>query len=217
MIRKVVGVAAAVLMSTAALTAIDSGVSGASGPPASGNVSCPVTGTGRFSPKLTLAGIAITAVKFTFKEASPTSGGCTGTVMAPNSAGTLGPVIIHGVTIKGVGYLQPLGPGNANACSVFSSSDTIGSLTVKYVWSATPAIAPSFVTYTTGSAPIVTGGLTDTINLQAALAATTGTGSFAPPATAPNTMLTNIAGACGSGWGPYPTFTIGVGSSIALP
>jgi hypothetical protein len=137
--------------------------------------------------------------------------------MAPNSAGTLGPVTIHGVRIKGVGYLQPLGPGNANACPVFSSSDSIGSLTVKYVWSATPAIAPSIVTYTTGVAPIVIGGLTDTIALQSAGATMTGSGSFAPPATAPNTMLTNIAGACGSGWGPYAGFTIGVGSSIALP
>jgi hypothetical protein len=196
---------------------VDAGVSGAAAQPALGNVACNVTGTGKFAPKLTLTGVATTTVKFKFKEVSPTSGGCTGSVSVPNSAGSLSPVTVHGVTVKGVGSLKPTGPGNANACSVFTGSDTIGTIVVKYVWSATPAIAPSVVTYTNGVTPIVSGTPFDTIALQAAGATVTGTGSFAPPAAAPNTMLTNIAATCGAGWGPYPGFTIGLGSTIALP
>ncbi len=218
MLRKILATTAAVFVSTAALTAIDAGVSGASPQPAVGTVSCNVIGNGKFSPKLTLAGVTSTAVKFSFKEkANASTGGCAGSVMVPNSAGSLSPVTVHGVKISGAGYIQPIGPGNANACPVFTGQDTIGALTVKYVWNSTPNIAPSLVTYGVGAAPIVSGSPFDTISLQAAGSAVTGSGSFAPPVTAPNTMLTNIVSTCGSGWGPYAAFTIGAGSSIALP
>ncbi len=216
MIRKLLGISAAVVISTAALTAVDAGVSGAAAPPATGSVSCNVTGIGKFSPKLTLLGNA-TAVKFRFKEATPTSGGCTGSVSVPNSAGFLSPVTVTGVKVKGLGYLVPTGPGNANACSVFTASDTIGSITVKYIWAATPAIAPTVVTYNGGSGPIVSGTPLDTITLPATGTTVTGTGSFGPTFTALNTMLTNIPATCGSGWGPFPSFNIGLGSTISLP
>lgn len=217
MMRRLVGVAVAVFMATSALMAIDAGVASAAAPAATGSISCAVTGLGKFSPKLTLAGVATPAVKFRFLEVSPTAGGCAGTVFASNSAGAITPVTVTGVKVKGTGHIQSLSPGNANSCPLFTSSATIGALTVTYTWTSTPAIAPTIVTYGLGAAPIVSGSPLDTISLQAAGSATSATGSFAPPATAPNTMRTNIPSLCAAGWGPFPTFTIGLGSSIALP
>lgn len=216
MFRKLIGVSAALLMSTTALAVASEGIGGAAPlPNAVGTVSCNITGTGRFSPKLTLAGVATTAVKFKFNAASPTSGGCTGSATISNSAGTVTSVTIFGVKVKAVGYLT--GPANANSCTVFNSVETIGAVVVRYTWAATPAIAPTFRTFTGGSAPIASGGLLDTLSLPVAGTVSTGSGSFPLPGPSPISLLTNIVRACPSGWGPYPSFAIGAGSTIALP
>jgi hypothetical protein len=216
MLRKLVGMGAAVVLGTTLLAAVTPGVGGAAAPPATGTVSCQVTGIGKFSPKLTLPGLTgVTAIKYKFTEVSPTSGGCTGTASVSNSAGALTPVTIIGVKIKGTGYLAPP-TGIANSCSVFNLADSIGSLTVHYTWASSPPIAPTIVTYTGGLAPIVSGSPLDTITLPAIGTGVTGTGSFGASVAA-NTMLTNIPSLCSSGWGPFPTHTIGIGSSISLP
>ena len=144
MLRKLFGMGAAVVIGTTALAVVAPGVSGAAAPAAIGNVTCKVTGLGTFSPKLTLSGtIGVTAEKYSFKEVSP-AGGCGGTAGIPNSTGSLTPVTILGVTIKGTGFLKPPA-GLANACSVFNLADSIGSLKVTYTWSSVPAIAPTVV------------------------------------------------------------------------
>ena len=216
MLKKLLGMAAAVVLTTTALTMVTPGVSSAAPAAAVGNVSCPVTGVGRFSPKLTFLGtIGVTAEKYSFKEASPTSGGCTGSAGVPNSAGFVTPVTIFGVKIKGTGFLIPPS-GLANACSVFNLADSIGSLTVKYTWSSSPAIASTTVTYTGGSTPIVSGSPMDVMTLPATLTAVSGVGSFGAT-TALNMMLTNIPSTCSAGWGPFATHSIGLGSVISLP
>ena len=209
------GVALALLVSLSAV--VGEGVGSAAPPPsATGSVACKITGTGNFSPKLTFAGVSTTAVKFKFNAASPTSGGCGGAAGIPNSAGSLTPVTITAVTVRAIGYLT--GPANANSCSVFSSTDTIGVIKVKYIWAAAPPIAPTIVTYTGGTSAIVSGAITDTISLPAVGTVLTGSGSFNPPTAAPISLLTNIVSPpCLSGGGPYPNFTINVGSTIALP
>jgi len=144
MLRKLFGMGAAVVIGTTALAVVAPGVSGAAAPAAIGNVTCKVTGLGTFSPKLTLSGtIGVTAEKYSLKEVSP-AGGCGGTAGIPNSTGSLTPVTILGVTIKGTGFLKPPA-GLANACSVFNLADSIGSLKVTYTWSSVPAIAPTIV------------------------------------------------------------------------
>ncbi len=184
MIRKLVGMAAAFALAATVFAVVEPGVSSAAPlPSASGTVGCKIVGSGKFAPKLTLAGNA-TAVKIHFSATSnPTSGplGCGGSATIPNSAGTLSPVNVTGVTITGAGYLVPLGPGNANKCSVFTASDTIGVIKVKYVWTAVPAIAPTVLTFTGGTAPIVSGSPFDTITLPAPSGTSiVGTGSFTP-------------------------------------
>jgi len=216
MLRKLFGMGATVVLATTALAVATPGVSGAAAPAAVGSVSCPVTGLGYFSPKLTFPGTTgVTAIKYHFKEASPTSGGCTGSAGVPNSAGSITPVTIFGVKIKGTGFLIPPS-GVANSCSAFNLADSIGSLTVKYTWSASPAIAPTTVTYVGGSTPVVSGSPLDTITLPATGTAVTGTGSFGA-SIASNIMLTNIPSLCTASWGPFPSHTIGVGSTISLP
>ncbi|HEY5109928.1 MAG TPA: hypothetical protein VII96_10010 [Acidimicrobiales bacterium] len=216
MLRKLFGMGAVVVLATTAVAVATPGVSGAAAPAAVGSVTCAVTGVGKFSPKLTLPGtVGVTAEKYSFKEVSPTSGGCSGSASVSNSAGSLTPVTILGVKIKGTGFLIPPS-GLANACSVFNLADSIGSLTVKYTWSASPPIAPTIVTYTGGTAPVVSGSPLDTITLPATGTAVSGTGSFGA-SFASNIMLTNIPSVCAAGWGPFPSHTIGVGSSISLP
>jgi hypothetical protein len=213
MLRRVLGIGAVFVLAMTAVTVVGEGVSGAAPPSATGSVSCKFSGTGKFAPKLTATGVATTAVKFKFKGASPTSGGCTSAAGVPNSAGALTSVTINSVVVKGVGYLS--GPANANSCAVFSSADTAGVVKVKFTWGATPAIAPTFITYT-GGLPLVSGSPNDTITLPSG-ATMTATGSFATPGTGTVTMLTNIVSACSSTWGPYPSFTFNPTSSVALP
>jgi hypothetical protein len=206
-----IGIAFALLLPT--VTVLGEGVSGAAAPSATGTVSCTITGAGKFGPKLTATGVNTTGVKFRFLGASASSGGCTSTAAVPNSAGALTPVTINTVRVKGVGYLS--GPANANSCAVFSAADTVGVVKVKFFWGAVPAIAPTVITYS-GGAPLVSGSPTDVITLPSG-ATMTATGSFATPGTGTVTLLTNIVSACSSTWGPYPTFTFGTGSTIALP
>ncbi len=116
------------------------------------------------------------------------------------------------------GSLVPLSLASPNKCSVFKGSDTIGAIKVKYVWASVPAIAPTVVTFTGGTTHIVAGAPFDKIVLPAATGTTeVGTGSFTPSVHPLVGLKTNIASACVAGWGPYPTFTFGVGSVIALP
>ena len=212
--RKMLGITAAAILTITMCTVVGEGVSGAAPPPsASGSVSCKITGIGKFGPKLTLPGIAITGVKYKFAGASPTSGGCTSSAGVPNSAGFLSPVTINTVTVKGVGFLS--GPLNANSCAMFTTADTAGVVTVKFVWGASPAIAPTVITYS-GGGPVVSGSPFDTITLPSG-ATMTATGSFSSPGTGTVTLLTNIVSTCSSTWGPYPTFAFGIGSTAVLP
>jgi len=213
MYRKLLGIGAAFALLMTTVTIVGEGVSAAVPPGAHGSVSCHFAGVGRFGPKLTPAGNPVTAVKFLFHGASPSSGPCTSSAVVPNTGGTLTPVAIHGVVVKGAGYLA--GPANANSCAVFSTTDAVGIVKVKLVWVATPAIAPTVITYSAGG-PVVSGSPTDVITLPSG-ATMTATGSFSIPGTGTVTLLTNIVSACSASWGPYPSFTFGIGSSVALP
>jgi hypothetical protein len=211
--RKLLGIGAVFVLVMTTVTVVGEGVSGAAPPSATGSVSCKISGSGKFGPKLTAAGIATNAVKFNFTGASPTSGGCTSSAGVPNSAGFLTPVTINSVTVKGVGYLT--GPLNANSCAVFSTADAVGVVKVRFIWGASPAIAQTIITYSAGL-PLVSGSPNDTITLPSG-ATMTATGSFSTPGTGTVTLLTNIVSACSSTWGPYPTFTFNPSSSISLP
>jgi hypothetical protein len=212
--RKLLGIGAAFVLLMTTVTIVGEGVSAAAPPPsATGSVSCKITGTGKFGPKLTATGVATTAVKFKFNGASPTANGCTSSAGVPNSAGFLTPVTITSVVVKGTGSLS--GPANANSCAVFTSADAVGVVQVKFFWGASPAIAPTTITYSAGL-PLVSGSPLDTITLPSG-ATMTATGSFSTPGTGTVTLLTNIVSACSSTWGPYPTFTFGAGSTVVLP
>jgi hypothetical protein len=213
MVRKLVGIGAVFVLAMTTVTVVGEGVSGAVPLSATGSVSCTISGTGTFAPKLTAAGVPVTAVKLKFKGASPTSGGCTSSAGVVNSAGTVTPVTIHSVVVKGAGYLS--GPANANSCAVFTAADAAGVVKVKFTWGATPAIAPTVITYTAGL-PLVSGIGTDTMTLPSG-ATMTATGSFSAPGTGTVTLLTNIVKACSATWGPYAAFTFNPASSVALP
>ena len=209
-------VTAVAVLSTTVFGVVDAGVAGAAGPAASGTIGCKVTGSGTFSPKLTLSGSS-TAVKINFKA----KGGCSGTVTAPNSAGALGPVTVASVSISGTGYFKKSGAGFANKCSAVQSSDKIGVITVTYNWTSSPSIAPTVVTFTGGTpslfTPIIATSMFDKIKLpdpSGTVAATTG--SFAP-AVAPVVVLdTNVKKTCGAGWS-YLAFNVVPGSYVNLP
>jgi len=210
--RRMLGIGAVFILAMTTVTIVGEGVSGAALPSATGAVSCKISGTGGFSPKLTPTGSATTAVKFRFVGASP-AGGCSGTAGIPNSAGSLTPVTINSVVVKGMGFLS--GPANANSCAVFSTFDGAGVVKVRFIWGAAPAIAPTIITYTAGG-PLVSGSPTDAITLPSG-ATMTATGSFSTPGTGTVTLLTNIVAACSATWGPYPTFTFNPGSTVVLP
>jgi hypothetical protein len=210
MLRKLLGTAAVLVLASSALALAQPGVSGATPPPASGTVGCKISGSGKFAPKLTVPGSHPTVkIKFT----ATATGGCGG------QAGAGGAVVnITGVTIKGVGVLTSLAPGNANSCANFTTADTIGTVKVKFSWVSSPAIAPTVVTYTGGTAPIVSGTPLATIRFPAAAGTTVaGTGSFTPSVNPVVNLATSIASPCAAGWGPYPAFTITAGSYITLP
>jgi len=210
MVRRLIGVLAALVLALTALALVDPGVSGAAGPPATGSVGCKISGTGKFGPKLTLAGSS-TTVKIHFNATA--TGGCGAQATIPGAV-----VTITGVTIVGSGYLTTLAPGNANSCANFTSADTIGVVKVKFVWASVPGIAPTIVTYTGGTAGIVSGSPVDTIRFPAPSGTVAvGTGSFTPSVNPVVNLATNIVSTCGAGWGPYPAFAITAGSYFTLP
>lgn len=211
---RLLGISAVFVLVMTTVTVVGEGVSGAAPlPSATGSVACKISGTGGFGPKLTVLGIPITPVKFHFFGASPTSGGCGGSAGIPNSAGSLTPVAINSVAVKGTGFLS--GPPNANSCAVFSALDAVGTVKVKFTWGAVPAIAPTWITYTAGG-PVVSGSPTDTITLPSG-ATMTATGSFSTPGTGTVALLTNIVSACSATWGPYSSFMFNPGSTVVLP
>ena len=213
MLRKVLAVTTTVVLPCALWAVLDSGVAGATPRPAQGTVSCSISGTGRFAPKLTLSGSSLTlGMRF-----SGSGSGCTSSATTSTISGVPTPVTISAVTVHALGTLVPLSTGLANACSTFDSFDTIGLIKVRYNWTSVPAIAPTVVTYSGGTTNIVSGLVTDDLNLPATGTVVTGTGSFAPPATAPLTLATNVPAPCIAGWGPYRGFTFGVGSTFSLP
>jgi hypothetical protein len=214
MFRKMLGVSAVFLLSVTLVTVVDSAVvSAMPNPPASGTLQCNISGNGKFAPKLTAAGLAVTAVKTKFKGVGS---GCTGTATTTNSAGTTSPVTIPNVKIKGAGYIQPTGPGNANACAVFTASDGVGMIKVKITYpGAAPAIAPTVVTYSVGGPYVSNNAGSDRLSLPSG-ATTTITGSFATASNAQITLDTLIVNLCSSTWGPYSTFTFGPTSLLNI-
>ncbi len=214
--RKLLAVSAVAVLSATIFGVANTGVAGAASPAATGTIGCKITGAGTFSPTLTMAGSS-NGVKIYFKA----KGGCSGNVKAPNSAGALGPVTVSSVTITGTGYFKKAGAGFGNKCSNFQSSDKIGVITVKYAWTSVPAIAPTTVTFTGGTAsivsPIIATSLFDKIKLPGPAGTTkVTTGSFAP-AVAPVVVLdTNVKKTCSAGWS-YPAFSVVPGSYITLP
>lgn len=214
--RRLTAVSAVLVVSASLLGVFGSGVAGALAPAATGSVVCSVSGKGTFTPTLTLAGSA-TPLHIAFGATA--TGGCFSAAQAPNSAGLLTPVTITGVSITGIGTMVPLSTGLlANKCAVFKGSDTIGVIKVHYSWISVPAIAPTTVTYTGGTAHIVSGSPLDNIVLPATSGTTwAGTGSFTPSVHPLVGLRTNVSSTCAAGWGPYPTFLINPGSLIALP
>ena len=213
--RKLLALSAVAVLSATMFGVVDTGVAGAASPAATGNIGCKIAGGGTFSPTLTIPGNS-TGVKINFKA----KGGCSGNVKAPNSAGALGPVTVSSVAISGTGYFKKAGPGFANKCSNFQSNDKIGVITVTYNWTSVPAIAPTTVTFTGGTAsfvsPIFPLSPFDKIRLPGPGSLKVTTGSFAP-AVAPVVVLdTNVKKTCSAGWS-YPTFTVVAGSYILLP
>ncbi len=129
--HRLLGVTASFVLVMTTVTVIGVGVSGAVPlPNATGSVACKISGTGVFRPKLTASGIPVTVVKFHFAGVLLTSGGCGATAGIPNSAGSLTPVAINSVVVNGTGLLT--GPANANSCAVFSATDAVGVVKVKF-------------------------------------------------------------------------------------
>ena len=209
--------AIAVLSSTL-FTVIGTGPAFAAAPAASGSIYCKILGSGVFSPRI--PGSSKT-VKVNFSAKSPAkSASCSGKVKAPNSAGNVGPVNVTGVAITGSGYIKKVGPGIANTCANFQRHDTIGVITVTYNWTSVPAIAPTVVKFTGGTASIVTPIPTrpfDKIRLPApAGTLKVTTGSFAPAVAPKVVLVTTIKSWCGPGW-TYTAFVVQSGSFIRLP
>ena len=187
MTRKLLGISAVVVLASTTFALADPGVSGAAAPSATGSVGCKITGSGKFSPKLTLAGSS-TVVKIKFTATS--TGGCGAQATIPGAT----------VSISGSRYLTSLLPGNANSCANFTSANTIGVVKVKFTWASVPAIAPTIVTYTGGTAPIVSGSPLDAIRFPApAGTGVVGTGSFTPSVSPVVNLATNIVSTCGAG------------------
>ena len=215
--HKLLALSAVAMLFSTLFTAVDTGTAFAAAPAASGTIGCKILGGGKFSPPLTIPGSSKTVkINFSAKSAS-----CGGNVKAPNSAGAIGPVTVSSVAITGSGYIKKVGPGFANKCSNFQGSDTIGVITVTYNWTAVPAIAPTVVKFTGGTASIVTPIIPTSPFDKIKLPAPAGTikvttGSFAP-AVAPKVVFdTNIKKTCTAGW-TYTAFAINPGSFITLP
>ena len=110
---------------------------------AAGNVLCKkVTGNATFSPKLTRLGTP-GGDKFQLKLASKK---CSGTVTGGGAV-----INVTGATLTVTGFWNP-----TNSCTGLTA-DTLGTLTWKFAWISSPAIAPTTVT-TTGGMPWVVSG-----------------------------------------------------------
>lgn len=195
--QKPIGLLAALTFLLAVVgVVVTPGVSGAA-PPASGNVSCRVSGgTGTFSPPLTFAGTP-GGDKFTFKA---TSRSCSGSVVS--AAGL--PVHVSGATLKAVGYWNP-----TNSCAGLPT-DLLGVVTWKITYVSTPAIAATTVT-TSGGTPWVVSGTHFEFTFPAGGSISSSAGSFAPVPALTVVLKTSILSACSTGWGPYPTATVRAG------
>jgi hypothetical protein len=165
---------------------------------AAGNVSCKkVTGNATFSPKLTFLGTP-GGDKFQLKVASKK---CSGTVTGGGAV-----INVSGATLTVTGFWNP-----TNSCTGLTA-DTLGTLTWKFTWISSPAIAPTTVT-TTGGTPWVVSGPVYKFNFPVGGGTITGSGgSFAPVSPLTASFRTAIASPCSTGWGPYPTTTITAGN-----
>lgn len=202
-------VVATALLATAGMVMVEMAAVGvaSAAPVASGSVTCSIAGSGRFAPALVATAShtgAFEGVKYSGK-----TGTCT------SSAGAGGRVVtIRGANFKAVGKLKdPSSLVAAKSCVSFTNADEIQVLKVKITWVSAPAIAPTVVTYTVGSAPWVSNNAgSDRLN-QPATATTVITGSFATSANALINLDSNILNTCSSTWGPYPGFSFGTVSS----
>ncbi len=174
---------------------------------ASGTVSCNIAGIGKFVPQLTAVG-SVTHLKIKFNGKSA---GCT------SAAGAGGAVInIASAKFHGVGKLVDNAGGYWNGCNDFTNSDVIGSVIVKIIWNATPAIASTTITYTSGTSPLVSNNAgVDDLNFPSG-ATTTITGSFASSLNAQMVQNTAIVNACSSSWGPYQPYTFAPTSTLNI-
>jgi hypothetical protein len=165
---------------------------------AAGNVSCKkVTGGATFSPKLTRLGTP-GGDKFQLKVASKK---CSGSVSGGGAV-----INVTGATLTVTGFWNP-----TNSCTGLTA-DTLGTLTWKFAWVSSPAIAPTTVTTTNGM-PWVVSGPVFKFNFPVGGGTISGsTGSFAPVTPLTASFRTAIASLCSPGWGPYPTTTINAGS-----
>ena len=195
--RKPIGwLGALTLFFSVAAVVATPGVSGAQ-PPGSGSVKCSgLTGSGTFSPALTLPG-SPGGDKFTFKVVSKN---CTGSV-------TGGGAVVHvtGAKLKIQGFWNP-----TNDCAGLTS-DTLGTVTWTYTWISTPAIAPTVVTSNGGMPWIVSGPKFHFVFPAGSPPPTdsASAGSSFPLLTSmTDNLKTNMPGLCSSGWGPYPTANV---------
>ena len=203
--RRMLGAGLGLAAMAMALTVpVDSGVAWAGNPPASGSVSCKVTGSGTFSPRLTSAG-SPGGVKFAFTAKSTD---CSSSATLPSGA----PVAITGVTVTASGFWNPASGPTGSSCASLTT-DTLGALQLKYVWVASPAIANTKITIN-GGTPWVAGGSVFKFKLPNGATFGTTTGSFTPPTSQTWNVKTNLASPCSPSWGPYATFTITSGFFI---
>ena len=176
---------------------------------ANGTVSCTNGGgSGKFMPPLVATGSGSTVkIKFAGKMQ------CTSTF----TPGTV-PFTVQAANFKGKGILvDPSTLVAANGCPSFTNSDLIQAIKVKIAWpGSSPAIAPTVVTYTAGSIPLVSNNAgSDRLSMPSG-ATITISGSFATDLNALVILDTLIPNTCSSAWGPFPTFTFGTTSVIKI-
>jgi hypothetical protein len=196
---------AAALMAIA--VAVPAAPAAAAPPAASGSVSCNIAGMGKFGPQLTAPG-TVTHLKIKFNGKSTN---CT------SAAGAGGAVVnIQQANFKGAGKLVDPATGLWNGCNDFTNFDQIGFVKMKISWVSTPPIAPSIVTYTSGTSPLVSNNAgSDRLNFPTG-ASITITGSFATATNAIMTHDTAIPNACTATWGPVPTYNFGSTSILSI-
>jgi hypothetical protein len=209
MFRKLLTMAAAVLVPMGLFVIADSGTAVAGGPPkAMGIANCHISsGSGTLTPGLTPLGTkGYEKVTFTASLTFPAGPCANSNVTFPSG------VTILGGTVTGSGIYRPPAGGNASACPNFDGPDILRHIKVTIHWlTSGPPIAPTKIVYT-GNPGTVSGAPTDTITLDTPPALTAiKTGSFAAPPTLHTVQLnTNIPGP-GCGPGPYTTFNVSGG------